>query len=75
MTQTYLNGRITISSLAAPTEEDLRVLKTLNDADKKAVLAEALKRAEDSGPATRTQEEIWNTAKSRAETMTVKNAV
>lgn len=75
MTQTYLNGRVSISSLAAPTEDDLRVLKSLSDEDKAALLAEALKRAEASGPAERTPEDIWNAAKARVEAMTVKNAV
>jgi hypothetical protein len=75
MTQTYLNGRITLSSLAAPTDEDLRVLNSLSDEEKAAVLSEALERAENSGPSTRSPEEIWNAAKARVAAMTVKNVV
>ena len=35
MDKTYLNGKITLSSLAAPTEEDVRKINALSDEDRK----------------------------------------
>lgn len=75
MIQSFLNGRIKITSLAAPTEEDKRVLAALSDADRQLVIAEALERAEASGAGDRTPEEIWEAAKARAADMAAKNAV
>ncbi len=65
MTQTYLNGRISIMSLAAPTQEDKRVLAALSDEDRRAVLIEALERAEKSGFSSQTPEQIRAEVKAR----------
>jgi hypothetical protein len=70
MTTTYLNGRVSISSLAAPTEDDLRVLDALSDEDRTALLKEHLDKAAKSGLSTKTPEQIFAAAKARAAAMT-----
>lgn len=73
--KTYLNGRVTVSSLAAPSEEDKRILAALSEADRRALLIEALEHAENSGFSDRTPEQIWQAAKAQAEQLKAKNAV
>lgn len=69
MTQSYLNGRVTVSSLAAPTVEDLRVLNALSEEDRRAVIDEALERSRNSGISDQTPEQIFEAAKARAATL------
>lgn len=70
MSETFLGGRITLSSLAAPTVEDVEILKALSEEDRRALLLEALERGRASGLSGRTPEEIWEAAKARARALT-----
>lgn len=67
--ETYLNGRVSLSSLSAPTEADLEVLAALSDEDRKALLDEALAAGEASGIGTRSVEDIFEAARQRARAM------
>ena len=69
MDQTYLNGKITLSSLAAPTKEDVRKINALSDEDRKALLEEALQRAEHSPISEKSVDDIWHSAIEKAEKM------
>ena len=75
MSQTYINGRIHLTSLAAPSEEDKRILNSLSEEDRRTLIAEALERAETSGTGERTPEQIWEAAKARASQLASKHAV
>ncbi|MEM9375603.1 MAG: hypothetical protein AAGA72_05245 [Pseudomonadota bacterium] len=63
--QTYLNGRVTVSSLAAPSEEDLRVLNALSEEDRRALIDEALERGRNSGISDRTVDDAFESALKR----------
>lgn len=58
MTNSYLNGKVTVTSLAAPTSEDIRVLNALSDDERTTLLGEHLERSEQSGLSDRSPEEI-----------------
>ncbi len=62
MTETYLNGKITVTSLAAPTAEDMKKLQTLSEEDRLALLNEALERGRNSPVSAKTVDEIWDLA-------------
>jgi len=66
MAQTYLNGRITLSSLAAPTESDKEKLAMLSEADRKALLLEAIERGKSSGVSADSLDEILQSALNKA---------
>lgn len=66
MSETYLQGALVISSLAAPTAEDAAKLAALTPAQRRAVLAEALEAGRTSGISTRSAEDILAAAKARA---------
>ncbi len=44
MTETFLNGKITVTSLAAPTSNNIKILQTLSEEDRRTLLNEALER-------------------------------
>ena len=75
MAEAFLNGRVVISSLAAPSEEDLRILNNLSEEERKTIVSEALQRAETSPKGTRTPEQIWEAARARAAELTPKHAI
>lgn len=62
MNETYLNGRISVTSLAAPRDEDLKKIQALSEEDKLALLREALERGENSGFSDKSVDEIWDSA-------------
>lgn len=62
MTETYLNGKISVTSLAAPTAEDLKKLQALSEVDRLALLNEALERGRNSPASAKTVDEIWDLA-------------
>lgn len=62
MAETYLNEKITITSLAAPTVEDIKKLKALSEEDRLTLLNEALKRGRNSPLSDKTVDEIWDLA-------------
>ena len=66
MTEIFLNGKITLTSLAAPTPDDLRKLRKLSKNERSALLAEALERASKSGISEKTVDDIWNSALEKA---------
>ena len=67
MTETFLNGKITVTSLAAPTPEDIKALRMLSKEEHKALLAEAIERGEKSGISDKTVEEVWASARIKAQ--------
>ena len=66
MSETYLNGKITVTSLAVPTDEDVAKIHALSDEERKAMICEALERAENSGISNRTVDEIFESAVQKA---------
>ena len=66
MSETYLNGKLTVSSLATPSEADLAALAALTPEERRQVLHEALEHRANSGVSTRTIDEIWEAAKAKA---------
>ncbi|MCW2305769.1 hypothetical protein [Rhodobium gokarnense] len=66
MTETFLNGRITVSSLAAPTAADLEKLRALSEEDRKALIAEAIERGAKSPPSGKTADQIFESARAKA---------
>ena len=62
MTETYLNGKITVTSLAAPTANDIEKLQALSKEDRDALLNEALEHGRNSGVSDKTVDEIWDSA-------------
>ena len=66
MAETYLHGRITITSLAAPTQEDVAKIRALSSEDRRTMLNEALERGEQSGLSSKSIEDIWEEAKQQA---------
>lgn len=73
MTETYLNGKITLTSLAAPTSEDLKKLQALSEEDRLALLNEALERGRNSGVSDKTVDEIWDSALLKAKAIKEKS--
>lgn len=72
MSETYLDGKITVTSLAAPTADDQRKIDALSNEERKALLDEALERGWNSPIGTRSREEIVQAAKERAAALTEK---
>ena len=66
MTETFLDGKLTVTSLAAPTAEDNEKLNRLTKEEREQVLFEALERGRKSGISTMTREEIWQAALEKA---------
>lgn len=69
MSETYLDGKITVSSLAAPTEEDLALIGNLSDAERKQMLFEAIEKGANSPVVDTSMEEIWQNALIRYKAM------
>lgn len=72
MAETFLNGKITLTSLAAPTAEDMAKVNQLSDDDRKALAEEALERGRTSPISNATVDDIWNDALAEAQTITDK---
>jgi len=66
MAETYLNGKITLSSLAAPTAEDIEKVHALSADDHRALIHEALDKGRNSPIGNRTVDEIWDSALQKA---------
>ena len=62
MTKNYLNGKIAVTSLAAPAAEDMKKLRTLSEEDRLALLNEALESGRNSPVSDKTVDEIWDSA-------------
>ena len=69
MSETFLNGKITVTSLAAPTPEDLVKLRELSKKERNTLLSEAIERGVNSGISTKTVDEIWDSARQKAKTI------
>ena len=74
MSQTYLNGKLTISSLAAPTAADIEAMSIMSDQERSAILGEALERGRKSPVGERTVDEIWDRSLARATAIKAKRA-
>lgn len=72
MAQTYLNGKITLTSIATPTAEDMAKVEALSDADRKALVAEAVEIGRNSPISDATVDDVWDSALEKARNMTVK---
>ncbi|NHK29505.1 hypothetical protein FF098_016470 [Parvularcula flava] len=66
MSETYLNGKITVSSLTAPTEEDIRQIEALSPDERLELMREAIKQGIESGVSKRSMEEIRQAARAKA---------
>jgi len=66
MSRTFLNGKLTVSSLAVPTEDDVAAIRNLSDADYRQFRNEALDRAANSGISNKTVDEIFESAIKKA---------
>lgn len=62
MAETYLNGKITVTSLAAPTTEDMQKIKALSPDERRAMLEEKLERGGNSPVVDTTVDEVWERA-------------
>ena len=71
----YLDGKIKVSSLAAPTEADRASSAALTKEERQQLINEALERGRNSGVSTRTMDEIWESAKAKARVTTPENAL
>ena len=69
MTETYLNGKITVTSLAAPTVDDLEKIQALSQEDRQALLDEALALGRNAQLSNKTVDEIWDSALKKAKAM------
>ncbi len=67
MAETYLNGKITVTSLAAPTIEDMEKIRALDESERKAMLAEALERGRNSPVTDKTIDDAFESALKRFE--------
>ena len=77
MTETYLNGKTTVTSLATPTAEDMEKLQALSEEDRLALLNEALELGRNSPLSNKTVDEIWDSAllKAKGKLQKSQNAV
>jgi len=66
MTETYLNGKITVTSLATPTVHDLEKICALSQEDRQALLDEALALGRSGPLGNKTVDEIWDSALRKA---------
>ena len=66
MSETYLNGKIIVTSLAAPTTADMEKVCALSESERRALLDEALERDRPSGLSDKTVDEIWDSALKKA---------
>ena len=64
--ESYLNGKVTVTSLAAPTDEDMSTILALSLEERRAMLAEKRERGRKAPITTRTREQIKEAAKKRA---------
>lgn len=62
MAETYLNGKITVTSLATPTADDMQKIKALSPQERRAMLEEELERGRNSPVVDTTVDEIWDMA-------------
>ncbi len=62
MAETYLNGKITVTSLAAPTVEDMQKINALSPDERHAMLDEELERGRSSPVVDTTVDEVWDMA-------------
>ena len=67
MSEIYLNGKVTFSSLSAPTEADLSCWRALSEEEQEAIRAERADRAYASGISDRTLDDIFVSALEKAE--------
>ena len=73
MSETYLNGKITVTSLSAPTINDLEKLRALSKEDRNTWLNEALEHGRNSGVSDKTVDEIWDLALLKAKAIKEKS--
>jgi hypothetical protein len=66
MSETFLNGKITVTPLAAPTSEDFAKQRALYSKERSTLLSEAIERGLYSGVSTKTVDEIWDSARQKA---------
>ncbi len=66
MTETYLNGKITVTSLAAPTADDMGKIQALSQEYRQALLDEALALGHSGPLGNKTVDEIWDSALQKA---------
>lgn len=64
--QTYLNGKITITSLAAPTVEDMEKIQALSDEERADLVREAIERGRNSPLSDKALDDIWHSALEKA---------
>lgn len=72
MATTYLNGKISLTSLASPTSDDLAKIRQLSDVDRNALMTEALDRGRNSPLSDATVDDVWNDAFEEARAKTGK---
>lgn len=72
MSKTFLDGKITVTSLATPTDEDMAKINALTPEENQAMIAEALDQATKSGISDRTVDEIFESAVKRAREIQLK---
>lgn len=64
--QTYLNGKISVTSLATPTVEDMKKIMALSEAERSEMVREAVERGKNSPLSDETFDEIWHAALEKA---------
>ena len=62
MSETYLDGKIIVTSLAAPTAADLVALRALSEDERNALLREAVERGRRSPTSHLTMDDVWQRA-------------
>ena len=66
MSKTYLDGKLSVTSLAAPTKEDMAKVNALSDDEYKQFREEVRTRARNSPATDITIDEIWDSAVKKA---------
>lgn len=66
MENVYLNGRIKISSISTPTQEDMDVIDGLSENDRIVLTEEILEKAKSSPMGIKSVDDIWNSAFEKA---------
>ena len=65
----YLNGKITETSLAVPTKQDLAKITAHSSEERVQHLDEALERGRNSGISTKSMDEVWKAALAKVAAM------
>lgn len=67
MKNDFLNGKISLTSISTPTEDEMKLIGKLTDKEKSILLDQILKKAQNSPLSNKSIDDIWQTALTKAE--------